>query len=229
MTAEHVGTLVIGGGQAGLAMSEHLSRHGVSHLVVERDRVAESWRTRRWDSLVANGPAWHDRFPGLEFTGIDPEAFASKQMIVTYFEQYARQIDAPIRCGVEVTALRARSVGGFRVETTAGAIDADNIVVATGPFQHPVIPALVPAGAGFTQLHSHSYRNPDQLPNGAVLVVGAGSSGVQMVARVPALPIRAFSSSRFTGESSLNQSSACGARLAGEARPPVHAARSVRR
>jgi putative flavoprotein involved in K+ transport len=181
MSVEKVDTLVIGGGQAGLAMSEHLSRRALSHLVLERDRIAESWRSRRWDSLVANGPAWHDRFPGLIFSGIDQDSFASKERIVGYFEKYAEQIAAPLRCGVEVRALREKSDGsGLQAETTQGLIEANHVVVATGPFQRPLVPPLVPSGAGIVQIHSSLYRNPDQLPRGAALVVGAGSSGVQI-------------------------------------------------
>ncbi|WP_406633027.1 flavin-containing monooxygenase [Amycolatopsis sp. WGS_07] len=181
MSSEQVEALVVGGGQAGLAMSEHLSECGVPHLVLERNRIAERWRSERWDSLVANGPAWHDRFPGLEFPGIAPGAFASKDQVADYFEAYAEKIAAPVRTGVEVTSVR-RHEGrpGFRVETSEGAIDARFVVAATGPFQRPVIPPIVPADAGPVQLHSSGYRNPGQLPEGAVLVVGAGSSGVQI-------------------------------------------------
>lgn len=177
---ERVGTLVIGAGQAGVAMSEHLSSHGLPHLVVERARIAERWRTGRWDSLVANGPAWHDRFPGMEFSGIDPDAFPPKESVADYFVAYAEKIAAPIRCGVEVTRLAARPGGGFRVETSQGVIEAENVVAATGPFQRPVMPGLIPAEAGLAQIHSADYRNPGQLPEGAVLVVGGGSSGVQI-------------------------------------------------
>ncbi len=181
MSTERVETLIVGGGQAGLAMSEHLSNCGVPHLILERHRIAERWRSERWDSLVANGPAWHDRFPGLEFSDIDPDAFAPKEKVADYFVAYAEKIAAPIRCGVEVKEVR-RNVGraGFRVETSAGDIEANSVVAATGPFQRPVVPALVPEDAGVTQIHSNAYRNPDQLPDGAVLVVGAGSSGGQI-------------------------------------------------
>jgi len=181
MSIEKIDTLVVGGGQAGIAMSEHLSNSGVPHLVLERSRIAERWRSERWDSLVANGPAWHDRFPGMEFTGIDPEAFAPKERVADYFVAYAEKIAAPIRCGVEVTEVK-KNIGrpGFRVETSDGVIEANNVVAATGPFQRPVIPAVVPEAAGITQIHSNAYRNPDQLPGGAVLVVGAGSSGAQI-------------------------------------------------
>jgi putative flavoprotein involved in K+ transport len=178
MAQEDVGTLIIGGGQAGLAMSEQLSKRGVSHLIVERRRIAERWRSERWDSLVANGPAWHDRFPTLEFT-CDPDGFATRDEIVTYFETYAKKISAPIRCGVEVMALRQQG-SGFLAETPEGTIAARNVVAATGPFQRPLIPAAVPEEAGLMQIHSCAYRNPAQLPEGAVVVVGAGSSGAQI-------------------------------------------------
>ncbi|TDD71258.1 FAD-dependent oxidoreductase [Jiangella aurantiaca] len=182
MSSEEVEVLVVGGGQAGLAMSEHLREGGVPHLVLERHRIAERWRSERWDSLVANGPAWHDRFPGLEFLDLDPNAFASKEQVADYFVAYAEKIAAPIRCGVEVTSVR-RIAGraGFRAETSDGVVDARFVVAATGPFQRPVFPPLVPDGAGLLQLHSSGYRNPAQLPDGAVLVVGAGSSGAQIV------------------------------------------------
>ncbi|KUP90829.1 flavin-containing monooxygenase [Tritonibacter horizontis] len=181
MQNETVNTLVVGGGQAGVAMSEHLGRLNIPHLVLEKHRIAEQWRTGRWDSLVANGPAWHDRFPGLEFAQIDKDDFPSKDAIADYLEDYARMIAAPIRTGVEV--LRAERIPGhrgFRVETTDGVIEAENIVCATGAFQKPVIPSVIPETAELMQLHSHGYRNPDQLPDGAVMVVGAGSSGGQI-------------------------------------------------
>ncbi len=180
MASETTDTLIIGGGQAGLALSEHLGKRGVPHLILERARIAERWRSERWDSLVANGPAWHDRFPSLGFDDISADAFASRDRIVAYFETFADQIAAPIRCGVEVTKVERLSDGTFRAETSAGVVEARNVVAATGPFQKPIIPTVVPADAGIEQLHSSSYRNPAQLPEGAVLVVGAGSSGAQI-------------------------------------------------
>lgn len=181
MANEKVETLIIGGGQAGLAMSAHLGKRAVPHLIIERHRIAERWRSERWDSLVANGPAWHDRFPSLEFSDIDPNSFAPKDRIVEYFEAIAKQIKAPIRCGVEVKSVERKADGsGFRAETSEGVIEASNVVAATGPFQRPIIPAVVPPDAGIMQVHSNAYRNPGQLPQGAVMVVGAGSSGVQI-------------------------------------------------
>lgn len=176
-----IDTLIVGAGQAGVAMSEHLSNLGVPHLVLERNRIAEAWRTGRWDSLVANGPAWHDRFPGLEFDDLSPDEFAHKDRVADYFETYAKNISAPIRTGVEVKKVE-RNVGrpGFTVETSEGVIQANRVVAATGPFQRPVIPSIAPKDETLTQIHSAQYRNPQQLPEGAVLVVGAGSSGVQI-------------------------------------------------
>ena len=192
MSVEKVEVLVVGAGQAGIAMSEHLGAHGIRHLVVERDHIAERWRTRRWDSLVANGPAWHDRFPGMEFSS-DPDGFPGKDEVADYFVAYAQKIAAPIRCGVEVSEV-TRNTGrpGFRVETSRGMIEADYVIAATGPFQTPIIPNLVPEDAGVTQIHSADYRNPAQLREGAVLVVGAGSSGVQIAEELLASGRRIF-------------------------------------
>ena len=181
MPIEKIETLVVGGGQAGLAMSEHLGTIGSDHLVLERDRIAERWRTARWDSLMTNGPVWHDRFPTKLFSNIAPDDFATKEEVALYFEEYAQQINAPIRCGVEVTgARRLEQDIGFHIETSRGEIQADNLVVATGPFQKPIIPPVIPDTANILQMHSNTYQNPQQLPEGAVLVVGAGSSGTQI-------------------------------------------------
>ncbi len=180
MSVEKVAALVVGGGQAGIAMSEHLGAHGIEHVVLERDRIAERWRSRRWDSLVANGPAWHDRFPNLTFAS-DPDGFPGKEEVADYLVAYAQRIAAPIRTGVEVrAATRLEGRPGFRVETTQGVWETDCVIAATGAFQVPVIPPLLPEAAGIAQLHSAFYRNPAQLPPGAVLVVGAGSSGAQI-------------------------------------------------
>jgi putative flavoprotein involved in K+ transport len=184
MSIEQVEVVVVGGGQAGIALSEHLSNAGVPHVILERGRIAEKWRSGRWDSLVANGPAWHDRFPGLEFDG-DPDAFAAKEKVADYFAAYAAMIGAPVRTGTEVTAVRKNEGRpGFAVETSQGTVDTRFVVAATGPFQVPVIPPVVPAEAGVEQLHSAGYGNPGQLPAGHVLVVGAGSSGVQIAAEL---------------------------------------------
>ncbi|BCI66235.1 flavin-containing monooxygenase [Acetobacter aceti] len=181
MSVEKTEVLVVGAGQAGIAMSEHLRSYGIPHVVLERNRVAERWRSCRWDSLVANGPAWHDRFPGLAFSEDGPDDFVPKERVADYLAAYAQKIEAPVRCGVEVRDVRRKQgETGFHIETSEGAIEAECVVAATGPFQIPVIPSVVPENEGLTQIHSSTYRNPDQIPEGAVLVIGAGSSGAQI-------------------------------------------------
>ena len=180
MPVEKTEVLVVGAGQAGIAASEHLTRAAIPHLVLERARIAERWRSGRWDSLVANGPAWHDRFPNRSFAG-DPAAFPGKDTVADYFLDYARHVNAPIRCGVEVTRVeRLQGRPGFRAETSQGVVEARYVIAATGPFQRPLMPQIVPPTAGILQLHSADYRNPSQLPAGAVLVIGSGSSGAQI-------------------------------------------------
>ena len=178
MIPQRVNTVVVGAGQAGLAMSAHLRDQGIDHVVLERDSIAERWRNARWDSLVMNGPAWHDRFPAREFSS-DPDGFPGKDEVTAYFEDFAKQIDSPIHCGVDVTAATPLPDGGYHVTTSKGEIHADHVVAATGPFQIPVIPPIIPEGA-ISQIHSFDYHNPEQLEEGAVMVVGAGSSGSQI-------------------------------------------------
>ena len=178
---QKIETLVIGAGQAGVAMSEHLSNNGAPHLVLERHRIVERWCSERWDSLVANGPAWHDRFPGMEFPDEGHDAFPSKDRVADYFAAYTDKIAAPIPCGVEVIEVQ-RNVGhpGFRIETSEGVIEATYVVAAIGPFQFPVIAPVIPQDTTDTQFHSGAYRNPEQISEGAVLMVGAGPSGTQI-------------------------------------------------
>lgn len=181
MSNESVDTLVVGGGQAGIAMSEHLSASSIPHVVLERHRIAERWRSERWDSLVANGPAWHDCFPNMAFPDTSPDGFAPKTQVVDYLVAYADKIKAPLRTGVEVKEVVPNPNGaGFQATTSRGVIEANNVVAATGPFQRPIKPLTVPESVGIHQLHSTEYRNPKALPDGAVLVVGAGSSGAQI-------------------------------------------------
>ena len=187
---EHTHTLVIGGGQAGIAMSAHLQKHGIAHVVLEGARIAERWRTERWDSLVANGPAWHDRFPEADFDDVAPDAFPPKDRVAAYFQTFAETRALPVRTGVTVTRLW-RDVDGYRASTSGGEIAAQTVVVATGPFQRPLIPTVVTDPA-ITQLHSSAYRNPDALPKGAVLVVGAGSSGAQIAEELARAGRRVF-------------------------------------
>ena len=181
MSVERIDTLIVGAGQAGIALSEHLGKQGIPYLVLEKSRIAEAWRTSRWDALMTNGPVWHDRFPNLEFKGNAPDEFVGKERVVAYIEEYAEMVNATVRSGVEVLSARPFiERAGFHVETTQGVIEARRIVSATGAFQQPIIPSIVPEKPGIKQIHSAQYRNPKQLPEGAVMVVGAGSSGAQI-------------------------------------------------
>jgi putative flavoprotein involved in K+ transport len=180
MPAEQVETLIIGGGQAGLVMSHRLKRRGLSHLVLERFGVAERWRSERWDGLKFQFPNWSVRLPDFPFPHTDPDAFASTAEIVKFIDAYAAFVAPPIRCGVEVTRLRQRDgAQGFVAETADGGIAANNVVVATGPYQRALVPDLLRDHPVF-QVHASRYRNPEQLPPGAVLVAGAGASGAQI-------------------------------------------------
>jgi putative flavoprotein involved in K+ transport len=181
MPVERIETLIIGGGQAGLTMSHMLGQRGCSHLVLEQNRIAERWRSERWDGLRFQFPNWSVRLPGFPFPHADPDGFASSAEIADFITAYAARIEAPIRCGVRVNALRRDSSSArFVAETSHGLIEADNVVVATGPYQRPLIPPMFGNEIGLVQVHASGYRNPDQLPYGAVLVVGSGASGSQI-------------------------------------------------
>ena len=178
---EKVNTIVVGAGQAGISMSEHLTNLGIAHVVLEKGRVAESWRSARWDSLRANGPAWHDRLPSSKIETVPQDVFTPKEKLVEYLVEHAIKNNAPIRTGVSVISVKKLpKKQGYHVVTSDGEYEATNVVAATGAFQVPVYPKMVPEGAGVMQIHSVNYRNPDQLPEGAVLVVGAGASGGQI-------------------------------------------------
>jgi putative flavoprotein involved in K+ transport len=181
MPVERVQTLIIGGGQAGLAMSHRLRQRGLAHLVLERHRIAERWCSERWDGLKFQFPNWSVRLPDFPFAHSDPDGFATSREIADFITAYAAFIAAPIRCGVLVTALRCRDDGAsFVAETSDGPIEAGNVVVATGPYQRPVIPALLRDSPDLFQVHASRYQNPNQLPSGAVLVIGSGASGAQI-------------------------------------------------
>jgi putative flavoprotein involved in K+ transport len=172
-------TVVVGGGQAGLAASRELTEAGVPHVVLERGRVGQTWRGR-WDSFCLVTPNWSVQLPGNHYGGDDPDGFMPRDEIVGYLERYATSFDAPVREGVDVTALR-RSGDGLVVETPEGEIEARNVILSTGAYQRPHRP---PGAASLphdlVQIDVEEYRNPDQLPAGAVLVVGSGQSGCQI-------------------------------------------------
>jgi putative flavoprotein involved in K+ transport len=149
--------------------------------VVERHRIAERWRTERWDGLRFQFPNWSIQLPDFPFPYADPDAFATSDEIVRYLIAYAKFVGASVRCGVTVQTLRRRDSSiGFIAETSEGGIEAANVVVATGPYQRPKIPTLLSNSATVFQVHGSRYRRPEQLPPGAVLVIGSGASGVQI-------------------------------------------------
>ncbi|MFT7650904.1 MAG: putative flavoprotein involved in K+ transport [Limisphaerales bacterium] len=178
-------TIVIGGGQAGLSLSYHLSQQGVEHLVLERARVGERWRTERWDSLRFQFPNRYVRLPGFDYDGDNPNDFMGSDGIVGVLERYANHIAAPIRCGVNVRsverAVERKADAGFVVKTDEVEFQAANVVLATGPYQRTLVPAIsAQLPVHIVQLTASSYTQPGTLPQGAVLVVGSGGSGVQI-------------------------------------------------
>jgi putative flavoprotein involved in K+ transport len=176
---ESIEVVVVGGGQAGLATSHELTRAGVDHIVLERGRVGETWR-RRWDSFCLVTPNWSVNLPGGAYDGDDPDGFMPRDEIVAYLERYAASFRAPLREGVDVTSLSAAG-GGFELETSAGAIRTQTVVVATGAYQRPHRPTNADAlPDDVLQLDVDDYRNEASLPEGQVLVIGSGQSGCQI-------------------------------------------------
>jgi len=182
---EHHDVVVVGAGQAGLSLSWHLTRRGTDHVLLERDTVAHEWADGRWDEFTLVTPNFQCRLPGWsytgEFGGTEPDGFMRRDEVHRFVTDYARSFAAPVREGVEVTALRHRGERGFALSTTAGEFTADQVVIATGGYHTPVVPrAAERLDPSITQLHSSLYRGATQLPPGAVLVVGSGQSGAQI-------------------------------------------------
>jgi putative flavoprotein involved in K+ transport len=180
---EKIETIVVGGGQAGLATSFHLKQAQREHVVFEQaEKPGNVWRNARWDSFTLVLPNWTIRLPGAHYDGNDPDGFLTKDEIVAYFEHYVEKFNLPVQFNTSVLEVTQLEDGnGYQVKTSGGTFQAKNVVMATGSFQKPKIPAFsanIPES--ILQLHSSSYRNPDQLPAGAVLVVGSGQSGMQI-------------------------------------------------
>ncbi len=182
MGMQLVDVVIVGGGQAGLAMSYCLTEHGCSHVVLERARIAESWRSKRWDSLRLIAPNWSFRLPGAQYQGADPDGYMSRDEIVGQIESYARSFNAPVREGILVTSVECDPSGtGFLVRTDDGMYTAPRVVIATGALQRPFIPeSAASLPSRIAQFVPYTYRNPAALPPGAVLVVGSGQSGCQI-------------------------------------------------
>jgi putative flavoprotein involved in K+ transport len=177
---QRVNTLVVGAGQAGLATSYWLSQAGVEHQVLERrETLGGAWQDQ-WDSFYLNTPNFSFMLPGLTYSGPEPDAFLPRDAVIDLFRDYAQRTAAPVQLGAEATRI-ARADAHFSVETAVGRFTAQNVVLANGAFQRPRIPSASAGLPGHVhQLHSHEYRNPQQLPDGAVLVVGTGQSGGQI-------------------------------------------------
>jgi putative flavoprotein involved in K+ transport len=179
VTTQRCSVVVVGGGQSGLAIGYFLARQGVDFVILEAaEEPAAAWR-ERWESLRLFTPVRYSSLPGLPFPG-DPDAYPGRDDVVAYLSDYARRFDLPVRLGSRVRAVR-RSDAGYRVELDDRVYEAEQVVVATGPFQVPFVPAIA-AGLdpGIVQLHSTAYRNPDSLPPGAAVVVGGGNTGFQI-------------------------------------------------
>ncbi len=181
---EHVSTVVVGAGHAGLAASHFLTERSIDHVVLERGEVANSWRHERWDSLRLLTPNWQSRLPGHAYNGSDPDGYMDATEVADFIEGFAAASKAPVRTGTEVRSLR-RAPTGYVATTDQGEIHSDTVVIASGACNKPSVPAFAASlPPALTQLTAFDYRNPDQLPQGGVLVVGASATGVQVAAEL---------------------------------------------
>ena len=184
MTARDVTTVVVGGGHSGLAMSRCLTERSIDHVVLERGSVANSWKTERWDSLTLLTPNWQTRLPGFAYEGDDPDGFMSGPDVASLIETYAGAIDAPVRANVTVTSLRADGEG-YVVESDQGSWHARTVTLASGACNVATVPAFASAvPAGTASLSPTDYKNPAQLDEGGVLVVGASATGLQLAEEI---------------------------------------------
>lgn len=178
----HYSVVIVGGGQAGLSLSHCLQQRGIDHLVIEKRSLVHTWRTQRWDSFCLVTPNWQCQLPGWGYTGGDPHGFMVKDQINEWLAGFVEHVKAPAVEGVTVERVsRDGERGRFSVQTDAGLYTADQVVVASGGYHRPIVPRLAEKlPASVAQFHSAQYRNPAQLPEGAVLVVGCGQSGAQI-------------------------------------------------
>jgi putative flavoprotein involved in K+ transport len=178
---KHTDTVIIGGGQAGLAMSRCLTEYQVDHVILERGRVGERWRSERWDSLRLLTPNWQSRLPHFHYKGSDPDAFMTMPEFVRHLENYAESFEAPLQTGTNVQIVEQLDNGRFRIATDNGDWSAHNVVVATGFCDLPRVPSFSAAIPGnIIQIVPSDYRNPAQVARGGVLIVGASATGLQI-------------------------------------------------
>lgn len=177
----HIPVIIVGGGQAGLSTSWHLQRRGIEHLVLEKRTAMHTWGSQRWDNFCLVTPNWQCDLPGHAYSGPEPDGFMKKDEILDYLKGFRAKVAPPIREGVAVSKVTRREDGGFHVATSHGDYTAGQIVVASGGYHEPIVPRMAERlPAAITQIHSAQYRNAEQLPEGAVLVVGSGQSGAQI-------------------------------------------------
>ena len=184
-TIEHFTTVVIGAGHAGLAASHFLTGRSLDHVVLERGEVANSWRCERWDSLRLLTPNWQSRFPaGFRYDGPDPDGYLRSAEVADLIARFAAHVQAPVRTNADVTSVQSAD-DGYLVTTREGEYRARTVVIASGACNRPAVPALADAvPSEVEQLTTFDYRNPSQLPDGGVLVVGASATGVQLAAEL---------------------------------------------
>ncbi|MEI7297152.1 MSMEG_0569 family flavin-dependent oxidoreductase [Paraburkholderia tropica] len=178
---EHVSVVVVGGGQAGLSMSYCLKQYCIDHVMLEKHTVTHTWREQRWDAFCLVTPNWQCALPDYPYRGDDPHGFMKKDEIIAWLDGFVQHVDAPVREGVAVTRVTRRAQGGFVVQTSAGTLSADQVVVAAGGYHTPIVPRMAERlPSSVVQIQSSEYRNAGALPEGAVLVVGSGQSGAQI-------------------------------------------------
>ena len=177
----HYSVIVVGGGQAGLSASYYLKQAGIDHLVLEKNTVTHTWRSQRWDAFCLVTPNWQCALPGYPYAGDDPHGFMRKDEIIAYLDGFIKTVDAPVIEHAEVQRVVRNSEGGFSVSTSQGGFTADQIVIASGGYHTPIVPRMAERlPRSIAQIQSSEYRNPQALPEGAVLVVGSGQSGAQI-------------------------------------------------